>query len=107
MRGYKPRSMGPKEGDSEYGGAKQLINNTELVVPIADEIGLDLVGFFDIGEAFDDSENIDISDLRKAYGAGIRWNSPIGPISLEFGFPLDKREGDKSFVVNFSAGTEF
>lgn len=107
VRGYKPRSMGPKEGDSEYGGAKQIINNTELVVPIADEIGLDLVGFFDIGEAFDDSENVDISDLRKAYGAGIRWNSPIGPISLEFGFPLDKREGDKSFVVNFSAGTEF
>lgn len=106
-RGYKPRSMGPKEGDSEYGGAKQLINNTEIIVPLVEDIGLDLIMFFDIGEAFDDNQSIQFSDLRKAYGGGIRWNSPAGPIGLDFGFPLDKRKGDSSFVVNFSIGTDF
>ncbi|MCS6893430.1 MAG: outer membrane protein assembly factor BamA [Deltaproteobacteria bacterium] len=107
VRGYKPRSMGPREGQSEYGGAKQLVNNAELVLPLAEEIGLDFVCFFDLGEAFDDEQDIEFSALRKAYGAGLRWDSPIGPLSLELGFPVDKREGDKSMVVNFSAGADF
>ncbi|MCX7952561.1 MAG: outer membrane protein assembly factor BamA [Deltaproteobacteria bacterium] len=107
VRGYKPRSMGPREGSSEYGGSKQLINNLELIYPLSEEVGLDLVCFFDIGEAFDDGQSINLDELRKAYGAGFRWASPLGPLSLDFGFPLDKREGDKNFVVNFSVGTDF
>ncbi len=106
-RGYKPRSMGPREANSEFGGSKQVFNNIELIVPVVNDIGLDFVLFFDIGEAFDDSKNIHLSDLRKGYGGGFRWNSPAGPLSLEFGSPLDKREGDKSLVVNFSLGMDF
>jgi len=107
VRGYKPRSMGPREGESEYGGAKQLINNAEIFVPISEEAKLDFNVFFDIGEAFDDDKTIKLDDLRSAYGAGIKWFSPIGPIGLDIGFPLDKRAGDDDFVINFSLGAEF
>jgi len=99
--------MGPREGESEYGGAKQLINNAEIFVPISEEAKLDFNVFFDIGEAFDDDKSIKLDDLRSAYGAGIKWFSPIGPIGLDIGFPLDKRAGDDDFVINFSLGAEF
>lgn len=107
VRGYESRSMGPKVGDSEYGGSKQFVNNTELIFPLAESAGIRGVLFFDIGDAFDDNQSIDFGDLRKAYGTGIRWSSPLGPIRLEFGFPMDKEEGDSNMQTMFTFGAPF
>lgn len=105
VRGYDSRSMGPKdESGSEYGGSKQLIANFEVIFPIVDSVGINGVFFYDAGEAFDDNESIDVGELRQAVGWGIRWRSPIAPIRIEIGYPLDKEEGDKSMVTNFSFG---
>lgn len=108
VRGYKNRRLGPKDANgNEYGGAKQLINNFELIFPLINSAGLRGVVFYDAGEAFDDNQNIRIEDLRRAYGYGIRWTSPLGPIRIEFGFPIDKREGETSMVTLFSFGAPF
>lgn len=107
VRGYESRSMGPKVGDSEYGGSKHFVNNTELIFPLAESAGIRGLVFFDIGEAFDDSQSMDFGDLRKAYGTGIRWSSPLGPIRLEFGFPMDKEEGDSNMQTMFTFGAPF
>lgn len=97
--------MGPKDSrGNEYGGSKQLVNNLELIFPLIAAAGVKGVVFFDVGEAFDDNESIDIGDLRQAYGAGLRWASPLGPIRVEFGFPLDREEGEDSMVTLFSFG---
>jgi outer membrane protein insertion porin family len=44
-----------------------------------------------------------------SYGAGIRWASPIGPLRLEYGIPVNPRanidNGKGQFV--FSIGTMF
>ena len=90
---------------SRYGGNKQLVGNFEVIFPIFDSIGLNGVAFYDIGEAFDDEQSIDFSDLRAAVGWGIRWRSPIAPLRLEIGYPLDREEGDSGSVVNFSFGS--
>ena len=60
--------------------------------------------FYDAGQAVDHDEEIAIDDLRQAAGFGIRWRSPLAPIRIEFGWPIDREDGDKSFVTNFSFG---
>jgi outer membrane protein insertion porin family len=62
------------------------------------------VVFYDMGNAFDDDESIDLGNLREAYGYGIRWSSPVGPLRVEFGFPVDREEGESSMVTMFSFG---
>ena len=106
VRGYDARHMGPHDAnDSYYGGNKQLVGNFELIIPLVDSIGLNAVTFYDVGNAFDDEESINISDLRQAFGWGIRWRTPIAPIRLEIGYPLDPQSGDSPSVINFSFGS--
>lgn len=106
VRGFDAREMGPSDEEgNEYGGNKQLIGNFELIFPLFKEIGLKGLVFYDIGNAFDDSESMSISGLRQAWGWGIRWKSPLAPLRFEVGYPIDKEEGDKSVVTNFSFGT--
>lgn len=105
VRGFAARQLGPKDAEgNEFGGNKQLVANFEMIYPIFNSVGLSGVVFYDAGNAFDDNESIDISGLRQAVGWGIRWKSPIAPIRLEFGYPLDKQEGDDPYQVNFSFG---
>jgi outer membrane protein insertion porin family len=105
VRGFKNRSLGPQDSrGNEFGGAKQVVNNLEVIFPLLSAAGLRGVVFFDLGEAFDDNEDIDFGELRQAYGAGIRWTSPLGPIRVEFGFPLDRESGESSMVTLFSFG---
>ncbi|MBL7661372.1 outer membrane protein assembly factor BamA [bacterium] len=108
VRGFEARKLGPRDTNGEfYGGAKQLIANFEMLFPLAAEVGIKALAFYDIGNAFDDDENLEVSELRQAVGGGIRWTSPIGPIRLEFGHPLDRKEGDRNFVPYFSFGAPF
>lgn len=105
VRGYAANELGPKdENGNEYGGNKQLIANFELIFPLVQSIGLSGVTFYDIGNAFDDDIGISVTGLKQAVGWGFRWRSPLAPIRIEFGYPIDKDSGDKSFVTNFSLG---
>ena len=105
VRGFDSRELGPKDAEgNEFGGSKQFVTNFEVIFPLVESFGLKGVAFYDMGQAFDDEESIDFGDLRHAVGWGIRWRSPIAPIRVEIGYPLDKEEGDKSVVTNFSFG---
>ena len=108
VRGYRNRSLGPlDEGKNEFGGSKEFINNAELIFPLVSSAGLRGVIFYDMGEAFDDDDSIDFGGLKKAYGFGIRWNSPMGPLRLEFGIPSDKEVGGSGLQPQFSFGAPF
>ena len=82
----------------------EVIANFETIFPLVASIGLSGVTFYDVGNAFDDDENLGFSGLRQAIGWGIRWRSPLAPIRIEFGYPLDRKDGESSFVTNFSFG---
>jgi outer membrane protein insertion porin family len=108
VRGFKIRDITPRdENGSPYGGNKEVVANFEMIFPIAESVGLKGVTFYDTGNVFDDDDSIDMGDLREAVGWGIRWRTPLAPIRIEFGYPLDKQEGDSSFVTNFSFGAPF
>lgn len=108
VRGFKVRKLGPKdENGSVFGGSKQVINNMEFIFPLSTSAGLKGVVFYDIGNAFDDDEDISWGGLRHAAGYGVRWTSPLGPIRVEMGYPLDRESGESSFVTLFAFGAPF
>ncbi|MEO6028147.1 MAG: outer membrane protein assembly factor BamA [Candidatus Binatia bacterium] len=114
VRGFKTRTLGPREPVFEpqgneintdpIGGSRQLIVNNEIIFPIVEPLGLKGVVFFDAGNSWLDEDGWDITDMRYAAGAGVRWQSPLGPIRIEFGIPLNKKRDDKTSVVLFSFG---
>ncbi len=105
VRGYNVRSLGPKDIDGEViGGDKQLITSLELRFPLLKKFGLNGVTFFDSGQAFRQSESIDIGEMRRSAGFGVRWFSPFGPLSVDFGFALNSEPGDETSIFNFNMG---
>jgi outer membrane protein insertion porin family len=72
------------------GGNALVILNAELRVPVRGVFGV--VGFFDTGNVFAHSRDIDLTALRSALGFGVRYRSPVGPIRVDLGFKLNRRE---------------
>jgi outer membrane protein insertion porin family len=104
-----PRSGDPGTGLNDFtiGGNKQLVFNVELEFPIVEQINLRGVFFFDAGNAYGESENINFTTLRTSAGLGIRWWSPVGPLRFEWGFPLDPKPDEEKVVFEFTIGNSF
>jgi outer membrane protein insertion porin family len=107
IRGLGFGDAGPKDektGDP-IGGTEQLIFNTEYIFPLISDLKLKGVAFFDAGNSYDSFKNF--GALRYTTGAGVRWISPFGPIRIEWGYNLRKKEGEKSSRFEFAFGTFF
>lgn len=110
VRGYGWRDISPVDpvtGD-KIGGNKMVQFNVELLIPLIKKAGLRGVLFYDMGNAYDNGEsiNLSMSTLRESTGFGFRWYSPIGPIRLEYGYILDPdRRGDGGW--EFTMGMAF
>jgi len=109
VRGFKFGRAGPLDPSTNeiIGGNKELIFNAEYLVPLVPEAKIKGVFFFDAGKAFDDHEPVRLKALRTGAGMGIRWISPIGPLRLEWGYNLNRRENEKASSVDFTIGTLF
>jgi len=106
VRGFADRSLGPRDGNDPTGGDKQAIFNAEILFPILEQYGLRGVTFFDMGQAFKQSESFDLGSFRRSVGIGARWLSPFGPLRVELGFPINKQPGDDTSVFGFSLGAQ-
>jgi outer membrane protein insertion porin family len=114
LRGFAARTIGPREpvfdlannviDTTPVGGSSQLILNNELIFPIVEQLGLRGVLFFDAGNAWTEPQGLHVSSLRYDVGWGVRWLSPIGPLRIELGYPLNKKPGDHTNVFQFSFG---
>lgn len=92
------------------GGTQTWVNKFEIEAPIVKSAGITGVIFFDAGNAFGDpygNGSVNINDLRYAYGAGVRWFSPIGPLRFEWGFPVNPYEDERRMVFDFGIGSAF
>ena len=115
LRGFGFRRVGPRVPTPDggfviIGGVQELLFQVDYIFPLFSGLGLKGVVFFDMGNAFNDGENITFNpgDLKKDYGFGFRWNSPLGPLRLEIGFPIGKRQSDEDpFEIQFTIGTLF
>lgn len=115
LRGYKFARVSPRRTLSNgkfvrIGGNKYVYSALEYLYPLALETGLKGILFIDVGETYEETQTIDLNpwDMKKDIGFGFRWLSPVGPLKLDFGFPLGNRESDESkFEVQFSFGSVF
>jgi outer membrane protein insertion porin family len=87
------------------GGNAVIILNGELRVPVWRDIGGAL--FVDAGNVFERVTHLDLGDLRGSVGFGVRYKSPIGPVRLDLGFKLDRREEERWGAIHFSIGHAF
>ena len=62
--------------------------------------------FTDVGNLWADASNLDPFTLRPTAGFGLRLNTPVGPIALDWGFNLDRRGElrERSNAIHFSIG---
>ncbi len=96
VRGYDLASLGPTDADGKVRGGKgKIVSSIELEQNILPKWSI--AAFLDSGNAFDD---IDV-DLQSGAGIGIRWQSPVGPIRVDFAKPLDGPERSVRLHVTF------
>jgi outer membrane protein insertion porin family len=93
------------ESDASTGGNAMFLFNQELVVPVFDP--LFMVLFYDAGNLYWQVSDFDITDLRHSAGLGIRIKTPVGPLRLEYGWKLDREEGESIGRLHFSFGMPF
>ncbi|MFH1878614.1 MAG: outer membrane protein assembly factor BamA [Candidatus Omnitrophota bacterium] len=111
IRGYKQRGVGPRDRgtNAALGGGSMLIGNAEVTFPIFKKLIKGAV-FYDVGNVWEKSSfstggTKDDTGFKSGTGVGVRVKTPIGPVKLDYGFPLnnnydDKREGQFYFSVS-------
>lgn len=119
VRGYDTGTIGPKDSDGNgLGGDTRFVGNAEVFFPfpgLRNDKSVRLSAFMDAGAVFGpggdprfgDQEKIDFGNLRYSTGVAVSWLSPIGPLKLSYGFPLNAKEGDKKQRFQFTFGAAF
>lgn len=107
LRGFATREVGPQDENGDFiGGEKEAFFNAEYTFPLIRDLGFKGLLFFDIGNAWSKDEEY-FSSMRYSAGWGIRWNSPMGPLRLEWGYNLDPKEDEDRSRFEFSIGRFF
>ena len=83
-RGSVAESVRQRRSQIEnIGGSKELLLDGEITFPILSGLGIRGVVFADAGQAYRLSDSVTLSSLQAAYGIGIRWRSPFGPLAVD------------------------
>lgn len=96
IRGYHERKIGPIDPVSEdpLGGEALFVGNIEYIYPLFDF--LKLAAFYDIGNVWGKLKDFGSGGLKSGVGLGIRIKTPIGPVTVDYGIPLNKEPGEES-----------
>jgi translocation and assembly module TamA len=97
IRGYSYQELGPTNSDGDIVGGKHLAVASfeyeyRINGPWAGAV------FADMGNAFTDDFK-----FEKSIGIGARWFSPIGPVRLDLGFPIND---ERDFKIHITLGPD-
>ena len=114
--GYGPRDLSTRDA---LGGNTYWAVTGEARFPIPyvpDDLGISGAVFADAGSLFGAS-NIaktlngvtlaDSSSIRSSVGASLLWNSPVGPLRIDYAYVLSKETYDREQAFRFGASTKF
>lgn len=95
--------VGGREVPSE-GGEVFALGKAELRFPAFGALDLGL--FFETGNLWADQLRVNLLDLRYVAGAGLRYETPIGPLALDLGFNLfpDVTVNEPIYNLHFNIG---
>lgn len=99
IRGYGYESISPVDESGALTGAKYILSST-LEYQYRVYGNWWAATFYDIGDAFNDTP-----EWKSGAGVGIRWASPVGPVSFDFAWGLDEKPNNE-FRIHFSLGPE-
>ncbi len=113
VRGYDQERLGipgktiifDGEKWSPTGGNMMMVINGEIRFPLFK--GLGMVAFADSGNVWRKMEEFDIAEVRSTAGAGIRYDTPVGPLRLDVGCKLDREVGEDQCLAHFTLGHAF
>ena len=118
LRGFGSGGVGPriKESGITLGGNYIATASSEVIFPVslaADDLGLQGRVFAEFGTLTDIDTNLDSDDynddssIRGSLGFGVSWTTPLGPLRLDFAWPVLKEDYDQDETILFSIGTQF
>jgi outer membrane protein insertion porin family len=107
VRGYAQDSLGPKgaDGTTPTGGNAYLMGNIECRTDIGRGFGI--VPFFDMGNVWLSTNEINPMKLKFTTGLGLRYNTPVGPLRVDYGVKLNRETGESRGEIHFSVGHAF
>jgi len=123
VRGFAPNGIGPRDTTpgttmDNVGGTRYWATSVEVQTPVPmlpPEFGLKVAAFSDAGSLWGFagsggspslSQSLQVSDsktVRSSIGAGLIWDSPFGPMRVDYAFPMTKASTDVTQRFRFSA----
>ncbi len=120
LRGFEYAGVGPRDNNSAYqdalGGNKFARGTVDLATPtpLPPEFGIKGHIFTDTGILGKSGETpiagspiSNDQSIHLSSGVGITWDSPFGPIRLDYAEPILYQSFDKIEHIHFSFGTKF
>ncbi len=91
VRGYAQDGLGPVDYLGVVGGDAMLVVNQEARFPVYRWVRA--VAFLDAGNVFPKLGDVSIGALKAGAGLGLRLNTPIALLRIDFGVPLSATPG--------------
>ncbi len=121
LRGFESGGVGPRRKGGAasgfaLGGNYLATATTEVIFPVglsSEDLGLQARLFAEFGTLTGIDTDLrsdqfyDESSIRGSLGFGISWTTPLGPLRLDFAWPVLKENFDKDETILFSIGTQF
>jgi outer membrane protein insertion porin family len=124
VRGFAPNGFGPRDltpGTTmdNVGGTKYFVTTAEAQAPIPgvpSDFGLKLAVFSDAGSVWgyggptyfpQFGQSVQVADstfIRSSVGVGLVWDSPLGPLQVDYAIPLTKTSYDVLQPFHFGVG---
>lgn len=95
VRGFKERSIGPRDPatNDPLGGEAMLVASAEYTFPVFEFLKGAI--FFDVGNVWEKEGDLGQGGYKYSAGPGVRVKTPVGPVKLDYGFPLKVDSGQK------------
>ena len=106
VRGYKQDELSAYNAfDVPLGGTQLVVFNEEIRFPLYRIVKGVL--FADAGNTFAERAGFSIEDLEVGVGFGLRITTPLAPIRIDIGYPMNRPTGAASLRWHFSIGQMF
>ncbi len=106
VRGFAERSIGPENSRGDPAGGLSV---AEAGIEMRSRFWGDIGGalFVEAGSVGEEIAPTFDEGVQVAAGGGVRYFSPIGPIRVDVGVPLNPRDSDDAFQLYLSIGQAF
>jgi outer membrane protein insertion porin family len=112
IRGFEDNSLGPRDDQTlrPIGGAFRTIGTVEAILPTPFQRASEstrLSWFVDFGNVYPSVNDFEFREYRISTGLSFQWRAPVGPIVLNFAYPIQHDRDDEVERFQFTFGSLF